>query len=500
MDKKDLIVLEMANNHQGDLQHAKKIINEYAKFVENYKDTFSFAMKFQYRDLESFIHPNFKNSDLKFVQRFESTKLSEDEFIELKDYSEKKGFYSMCTPFDEISVKKVIEHKYDILKIASASFDDWPLLDEIVKYKPNNLIASVGGADLNKIKRFYSFMKNNNLNFAINYCVSLYPSLNEDLNLSFISKLRNEFSDIRIGFSTHENPDVIETAGLALHAGASIFEKHVALEDAEKKYYQNLYSVYPEQFAVWLENLNQAKAFFGNHEKRKKVIEKELPALKPLQRGVFAKEDIKEGDLITNKNIFLAIPTNENQLVANDLSKFNKIKAISNIKKFNPINFSDFNLLSTRNIIEEIREKVSIEFKKNKIVIPQGIEMEISHHYGVESFYEFGTVMCTLVNKDYCKKILYQFPNQHHPEHFHKIKEETFILLHGDLTVILNGKSNDMKKGDILTVEREAKHEFFSNTGAIFEEISTEHIQADSYYSDDKIMLNDDRKSKITFI
>jgi len=73
-------------------------------------------------------------------------------------------------------------------------------------------------------------------------------------------------------------------------------------------------------------------------------------------------------------------------------------------------------------------------------------------------------------------------------------------LLHGDLTVILNGKSNDMKKGDILTVEREAKHEFFSNTGAIFEEISTEHIQADSYYSDDKIMLNDDRKSKITFI
>ena len=41
-------------------------------------------MKFQYRDLDSFIHPNFKNSDLKFVQRFETTKLSDDEFLELK--------------------------------------------------------------------------------------------------------------------------------------------------------------------------------------------------------------------------------------------------------------------------------------------------------------------------------------------------------------------------------------------------------------------------------
>ena len=37
-------------------------------------------MKFQYRDLDSFIHPNFKNSDLKFVQD-ETTKLSDDEFL-----------------------------------------------------------------------------------------------------------------------------------------------------------------------------------------------------------------------------------------------------------------------------------------------------------------------------------------------------------------------------------------------------------------------------------
>ena len=85
-NSKELIVLEMANNHQGDLQHAKKIINEFSKFVDKYKETFSFAMKFQYRDLDSFIHPNFKNSDLKFVQRFETTKLSADEYLELKNF------------------------------------------------------------------------------------------------------------------------------------------------------------------------------------------------------------------------------------------------------------------------------------------------------------------------------------------------------------------------------------------------------------------------------
>ena len=499
-NSKELIVLEMANNHQGDLQHAKKIINEFSKFVDKYKETFSFAMKFQYRDLDSFIHPNFKNSDLKFVQRFETTKLSDDEFLELKNYCTNKGFISMCTPFDETSVKKVIDHEYDILKIASASFDDWPLLTEIVKHKPNNLIASVGGADFDKIKRFYSFMTNNNINFAINYCVSLYPSTDEDLNLSFISKLKSEFTDIRIGFSTHENPSVVKTAGLALHAGATIFEKHVALEDSSKEYYQNAYSVYPEQFSEWIENLFEAKTFYGNSEKCNKVIEKELPALKPLQRGAFVKKEIKKGDLISNKNTFFAIPTDENQITANDFSKFNEIKSTTNIKNLNPISSNNVNFSSTRNTIEEIREKVSIEFKKYNIVIPSGIEMEISHHYGVESFYNFGTVMCTLINKDYCKKVLYQFPDQHHPEHFHKIKEETFILLQGDLTVILNGKSHAMVQGDILTIEREAKHEFYSKNGAIFEEISTAHLKDDSYYSDNEIMLNQNRKSKITFI
>ena len=39
----------------------------------------------------------------------------------------------MCTPFDEDSVEKVVKDNFDILKIASASMDDWPLLETVVK-------------------------------------------------------------------------------------------------------------------------------------------------------------------------------------------------------------------------------------------------------------------------------------------------------------------------------------------------------------------------------
>jgi len=495
--KKELIVLEVANNHQGDFEHALKIIDTYSEITSGYREIFNFAIKFQYRNLNTFIHPDFKDSDLKFVKRFLSTELTESEFINLKEHSEKKGFISMCTPFDEDSVEKVVQHGYGILKIASASLDDWPLLEAISKHKNIEVIASVGGSSLEKIKRFYSFMKNQQIPFGLNYCVSLYPSMQEQLNLSFIHELKNHFKDIKIGFSTHEGPNSFETAGYALHAGASIFEKHVALENTEKKYYQNDYSVYPSQLNSWLDKLSEAKIIYGNPESRDKIVLLELAALRGLKRGVFASTEIDVNSEVNTSNTFFAIPAEENQLLSNDLSKFNQINIKNKTSGNAAINYDHVTIVNERNFIEKIRDEVKLDLENNNITTPKGVDLEISHHYGVDSFYKFGTCMCTLVNKDYCKKILYQFPGQTNPEHFHKIKEETFILLEGDLRVIIDGKITEMRKGDILTIERLSKHSFYSHKGAIFEEISTEHMSNDSFYTDEKITNNKNRKSKI---
>ena len=166
-------------------------------------------------------------------------------------------------PFDELSVNNVVKHDYGILKIASASLNDWPLIEEIGKQQEVEVIASIGGAPLEVVKRFYSFMKNRNIRFALNYCVSLYPTDLSQLNLSYIQLLKETFQDIRIGFSTHEGPEAFNTASYALHAGATIFEKHIALENKEKGYIQNDYSVYPDQLSLWLNELVKAKKFLG---------------------------------------------------------------------------------------------------------------------------------------------------------------------------------------------------------------------------------------------
>ena len=494
---KELIVLEVANNHQGDFDHGKKIIEEYGNIIEKFKNLFDFSIKFQYRDLDTFIHPEHRDSDLRYVKRFLSTELSKKEILELKNLAESRGFISMCTPFDEKSVDEVVSHNYGILKIASASLDDWPLIEKVSTHKNIDVIASVGGSSMEKIKRKYSFMKNQKIKFALNYCVSLYPSELDQLNLSFIRELISSFKNTRIGFSTHEQPNTFLTAGYALHAGATIFEKHIALENKEKCNFQNDYSVYPEQLTTWLEALKEAKTIYGSKDNREKLLKSELDALRPLKRGVFAREDLDLNEEINSKNSFYAIPSDPSQLLSNDLSMFNYIKVSNPIKSNEPVSYENVQIESQRNQVEKIRDHVKIEIEKNNITTPNDIYLEVSHHYGIENFHQSGTCMCTLVNKDYCKKIIYQFPGQTNPEHFHKIKEETFILLEGDLEVILDGELFEMVKGDILTIPVMKKHSFSSKNGAIFEEISTEHMPDDSFYTDSKINENLNRKSKI---
>jgi quercetin dioxygenase-like cupin family protein len=125
------------------------------------------------------------------------------------------------------------------------------------------------------------------------------------------------------------------------------------------------------------------------------------------------------------------------------------------------------------------------------------INFEVSHHYGLDSFEQFGLVMATVVNRDYCKKILVIFPTQTNPEHFHKIKEESFYCLAGEVKLTVENDVLILKPGDLALIPAGKKHTFFSTKGAVVEEISSTSTSEDSYYSDPKITANKLRKSSI---
>jgi N-acetylneuraminate synthase len=131
--------------------------------------------------------------------------------------------------------------------------------------------------------------------------------------------------------------------------------------------------------------------------------------------------------------------------------------------------------------------EVRAMLNKARIFIGEQSSIELSHHFGLERFREFGAVLITCINREYCKKLIILLPRQKHPYHFHKRKEETFQLLYGDMEIEKDGRRTTLEPGDTYLVKAGEWHKFHTLDGAIFEELSTTHYNDDSFYEDERI-------------
>ena len=490
-----LIVLDMANNHNGSLQHGRRIIESLTRSLE--VGPFTIAIKFQYRDLETFIHPNFRERrDLKYIDRFLSTRLGWREYEELTQYAKSLGFLTSSTPFDESSVGWVEAHKHDFLKIASASFTDWPLLERIAE---TNLpiVASTAGASQADIDRVVSFFQNRGKSFALMHCVAAYPTSDEDLILDRIDVLRHRYEGVTIGYSTHENPENLVAGAMALAKGASILERHVG--NSYDGSVLNSYSSDAALIQTWLQNLSRAIGMLGGSEKLNVINHAEAEALRGLRRGVFLREAIAQGSPLSESALMFAIPLSEGQVSTNELSKYLSLNSREDLSVFSPLLWNQVDAWDRGDRLRSVVGSVSEFVRRSGVHVPAAAEMELSHHYGLENFAEFGMAMITIVNREYCKKLLVLLPGQTHPEQWHNIKEETFHILHGETTLILDGVTQDVRPGDVVVIERGVRHSFSTSEGCIIEEISTRHVGSDSFYADDNINRNTSRKTIVRF-
>lgn len=490
----NLLVLDMANNHFGSLSHGNKIINQFGKIVRRKK--LKATIKFQFRNLNNFIHPDFINSDEKYVKRFLSTKLSMDHFKKLFKNIKKNKMLTSCTPFDEDSVDLIEKMNFDILKIASVSSLDFNLLERVANNNIPKLI-STGGKTLEDIDKIVSFFRRKKQNFAIMHCIAIYPTENSNLQISFIKELRDRYKDIEIGWSTHESPEENLPASLAYACGARIFEKHIGIKS--KKFKLNNYSVTPEQFEDWINNLNNSKVILGNRQK--KIEKKEIDTLNLLQRGVYAKKNLKKNQILKKGDYYFAFPLQKNQLSSSSLKKNSIIS--KNLKSDSIIREKDIkfdpNLVKEYMVRSYIHELKAI-LNYNKIHIGDNFDMEISHHNGIDNFKKVGCFLFNIINKKYAKKMLVMLPYQKHPLHFHKKKEESFHVISGSLISNLNGKKKTLYPGEILHINKNSWHKFEAGKeGCIFDEISTTSYKDDSFYKDKKIkkLTRDNRKTYI---
>jgi N-acetylneuraminate synthase len=263
--------------------------------------------------------------------------MREEDFLILVNAIRKNGCIPMSTPFDERSVDMCLNLGIQIIKIASSDLNDWFLIEKIATTR-KPVIVSTGGSSLKDLDDLVLFFENRNIPLAINHCVAIYPSEDNELELNQVDFLKNRYPNHTIGFSTHEYHDWTSSIKMAYAKGARTFERHIDIElDGIAV---SPYCSLPHQIDQWFKAFKKAKEMCGTSGfQRRAIPEKERQYLDGLARGVYAKTDLSQGRAICDEDVYLAIPLQKGQISCRELMRGEVL--LKSVKKDKPIMIDD---------------------------------------------------------------------------------------------------------------------------------------------------------------
>lgn len=298
-DAPTFIVAEMSANHLQDFERAKKIIKAAA-------DAGADAIKLQTYTADTIT----LDCDNDYFQITQGTiwdgttlhKLYREAYTpwewqpELLRYANELGLECFSSPFDFTAVDFMEEMDMPAYKIASFEINDIPLIRKIAKLgKP--MIFATGIAYLEDIERALRVCREEgNEQVILLKCTSQYPSPYEAMNLKVIPNMAEVF-DCSTGLSDHSMGCAVAVAAVAL--GAKMVEKHLTLSRADGGADAE-FSMEPAEFKQMVDEIRIVEKALGSvtyelTEQQKRSRED--------GRSLFVVEDIKKGDIITNKNV-----------------------------------------------------------------------------------------------------------------------------------------------------------------------------------------------------
>jgi len=272
-------IAEIGQNHQGDINIAKKM-------VDTLVGTGVSAIKTAKRDIDvclteeqkSMPYINDRSFGKTYYEHRKALELEKDEFIELKEYSESKGFDFISSFTDKPSLDFLVNEcgvKY--LKIASQRTTDINLLEEAAKTEIPTII-STGMCNIEDVDRCVNIF--NDVDKYLMQCTSSYPCSDSDINLNVIKTYQERYGNkiLAYGLSGHHtsiSPDIA-----AYMMGAKIIERHYTL-DRSMKGTDHIGSLEVSGFINIIKFIRQIQDAMGSFDK--KVLESELPSLQKLR-------------------------------------------------------------------------------------------------------------------------------------------------------------------------------------------------------------------------
>lgn len=245
-----ILIAEIGENHLGDLQMARRMIQEAAGAGAN-------IVKFQsYRGADV---PEEDPERAWFTQ----VELSDAMHQTLQATAQEAGVQFMSAPFTLERAHFLCEVlKLTKIKIGSSEMLNFPLLD-YVNQKAETVFLSTGMATLQEIQEALSHLEQVKQRTLL-HCVTQYPAKDEEANLRAIPTLAETFPEVQVGYSDHTLG--IEAAVAAVAIGARAIEKHFTLAKTLPGT-DHILSATPEEFSKMHLRIRRLEILLGSGQK-----------------------------------------------------------------------------------------------------------------------------------------------------------------------------------------------------------------------------------------
>jgi pseudaminic acid synthase len=322
-ESKVFIIAELSANHNGSLEtaietiHAAKRAGADCIKLQTYTaDTITIDC-----DKEDFIIKDTIWHGRKLYDLYNEAYTPWDWHFKLFETARQIGLECFSSPFDKTSVDLLESLNTPAYKIASFEITDIPLI-EYVASKGKPVIISTGIAEIEDIElALDACMRMGNHDIALLKCTSSYPAPINEANVVMIKILAEKFNVIS-GLSDHTIGSTVPI--VATTFGAKIIEKHFILDrsiggpDAS-------FSMNEHEFSEMVKSIREAESAIGKVDFN--LTEKQLKG-KDFSRSLYFVNDLKKGDIITQKDIksirpgFGLHPKHYSQIIGRSVNKF----------------------------------------------------------------------------------------------------------------------------------------------------------------------------------
>lgn len=298
--QKVYIIAEAGVNHNGDLNTAKKLIDEAKKAGAD-------AVKFQTFKAENLASKTALKADYQKqttdskqsqYEMLKALELSIESHTKLIEHAKNIGIEFLSTPFDIDSANLLFELGLSKFKIPSGELTNLPLLRTIAKFK-KPIILSTGMATMAEIRDAFNILTTNVAleDITILHANTEYPTPFCDVNLKAMVSIGAEFG-VKFGYSDHTLGIAVPIAAVAL--GASVIEKHFTLDKTQPGP-DHKASLEPDELKAMVEGIRAIELALGDGIKRPSPSE--IKNINIARKSIVAKCDIAKGEIFTEQNI-----------------------------------------------------------------------------------------------------------------------------------------------------------------------------------------------------